>query len=164
MKPEWRTDTVVQMCQAMRESKDYSSLPILADALQDAGCDDEALLAGLRLHPDEIESQRLVALIYSDKTAAAVDHIEQAAANLGPRAFCEEGDGYGKEVLTDYGRMMRIGNRWTDDADGWGYTTEHGSDDLRDRGSQIDYDLFWEAYSAITGKLSSGGNPFSCTC
>lgn len=164
MKPEWRTTTVVQICQTIRETGNWSALPILADALQDAGCDDETMLGQLRGRPDEIEAQRLVALIYSDKTAEAVKHIEQVANDMGPRAFCEEGDGYGQEVPTDYARLMRVGNRWTNDSHGWGYTTEHGSESLRDRDNYIDFELFWEAHSIITGKKRSEGNPFSCTC
>jgi hypothetical protein len=37
--PEWRTDTAVSLAKQMYESRDFSAMPILADALQDAGCD-----------------------------------------------------------------------------------------------------------------------------
>jgi hypothetical protein len=37
--PEWRTDTAVALARQMYESGEFSALPILADALQDAGCD-----------------------------------------------------------------------------------------------------------------------------
>ena len=37
--PEWRTFTAVALAQQMYESRDFSAMPILADALQDAGCD-----------------------------------------------------------------------------------------------------------------------------
>jgi hypothetical protein len=36
--PSWRTDTVITLARAMHESHDYSAMPILADALEDAGC------------------------------------------------------------------------------------------------------------------------------
>jgi hypothetical protein len=42
--PEWRTDTVIALAQQMYESRDFSALPILADALQDAGCDSPEIL------------------------------------------------------------------------------------------------------------------------
>jgi hypothetical protein len=42
--PEWRTDTAVTLAAQMYEARDFSAMPILADALQDAGCDDPALL------------------------------------------------------------------------------------------------------------------------
>ena len=34
----WRTDTAVALSRQMYESRDFSAMPILADALQDAGC------------------------------------------------------------------------------------------------------------------------------
>ena len=46
--PEWRTDTVTALARQMYASEDFSAMPILADALQDAGCDDEAVLAHCR--------------------------------------------------------------------------------------------------------------------
>ena len=42
--PEWRTDTAVSLAKQMYESRDFGAMPILADALQDAGCDNEAVL------------------------------------------------------------------------------------------------------------------------
>jgi hypothetical protein len=42
--PSWRTDTAVALARQMYESRDFSAMPILADALQDAGCDDEHTL------------------------------------------------------------------------------------------------------------------------
>ena len=46
--PAWRTSTVVGVASQARATGDYSGTPILADALQDAGCCDEELLAHLR--------------------------------------------------------------------------------------------------------------------
>lgn len=46
--PEWRTETVVAVARQMFERREYGSAPILADALQGAGCDDADLLAHLR--------------------------------------------------------------------------------------------------------------------
>jgi hypothetical protein len=40
----WRTDTAVALARAMYESRDFSAMPILADALQDAGCDSNDVL------------------------------------------------------------------------------------------------------------------------
>jgi hypothetical protein len=42
--PEWRTDTAVALAQQMYDSREFSALPILADALQDVGCADEDVL------------------------------------------------------------------------------------------------------------------------
>jgi len=42
--PQWRTSTTISLAQQMYESRDFSPLPILADALQDAGCDNDDML------------------------------------------------------------------------------------------------------------------------
>lgn len=42
--PDWRTETVRLLVEQMRASGDFSAMPILADALQDAGCESEAVL------------------------------------------------------------------------------------------------------------------------
>ena len=46
--PEWRTSTAVGIARGMYESRDFSAMPILADALQDAGCDSEDILSHCR--------------------------------------------------------------------------------------------------------------------
>ncbi len=42
--PSWRTDTAMSLARTMYDSRDFSAMPILADALQDAGCDNEDIL------------------------------------------------------------------------------------------------------------------------
>jgi hypothetical protein len=42
--PSCRTTTAIQLAQQMYDSRDFSAMPILADALQDAGCDNADLL------------------------------------------------------------------------------------------------------------------------
>ncbi|WP_239465862.1 hypothetical protein [Gemmata sp. SH-PL17] len=42
--PNWHTDTAVTLASQMYESRDFSAMPILADALQDAGCNDDRIL------------------------------------------------------------------------------------------------------------------------
>lgn len=42
--PHWRTSTVAALASQMDLSGDFSAVPILADALQDAGCDIEPML------------------------------------------------------------------------------------------------------------------------
>jgi hypothetical protein len=46
--PEWRTDAAVALARQMYDSRDFSAMPILADALQDAGCDNADILAHCR--------------------------------------------------------------------------------------------------------------------
>ena len=42
--PAWRTRTAVALAGQMYESRDFGAMPILADALQDAGCTSEDIL------------------------------------------------------------------------------------------------------------------------
>ena len=42
--PNWRTSTAVALAQLMYDSRDFFQMPILADALQDAGCDNDDIL------------------------------------------------------------------------------------------------------------------------
>jgi hypothetical protein len=46
--PAWLTSTVVALARQMYESGDFSGMPILADALQDAGCEDAPILSHCR--------------------------------------------------------------------------------------------------------------------
>lgn len=40
----WQTETVLALARTMYESREFSAMPILADALQDAGCDNADIL------------------------------------------------------------------------------------------------------------------------
>jgi hypothetical protein len=42
--PTWRSETAVLLARSMYESRDFSAMPILADALQDAGCGNDDVL------------------------------------------------------------------------------------------------------------------------
>lgn len=45
---DWRTEVVLGLARELHRSRDFAALPILADALQDAGCDDENVLSHCR--------------------------------------------------------------------------------------------------------------------
>jgi hypothetical protein len=51
--PEWRTTTAVSLARQMYEARDFSALPILADALQDAGCTSTEILNHCR-DPEQV--------------------------------------------------------------------------------------------------------------
>jgi hypothetical protein len=63
--PEWLTSTVVALAQHMYESRDFSAMPILADALQDAGCDNEEVLNHCRQAGEHVRGCWVVDLILS---------------------------------------------------------------------------------------------------
>jgi hypothetical protein len=46
--PTWRTGTAVELARGMYEAREFAAMPILADALQDAGCDNEDVLTHCR--------------------------------------------------------------------------------------------------------------------
>lgn len=46
--PAWRTEAVVALAQQMYEARDFGPMPVLADALDDAGCANAEILAHCR--------------------------------------------------------------------------------------------------------------------
>jgi hypothetical protein len=46
--PSWRTDAALALARQMYDSRDFGAVPILADALQDAGCEDASILGHCR--------------------------------------------------------------------------------------------------------------------
>ena len=46
--PRWLTSTVVDLASAIYEERAFDRMPILADALMDAGCDNEEIIAHCR--------------------------------------------------------------------------------------------------------------------
>jgi hypothetical protein len=45
---EWQTDTAMSLARTMYDAREFSAMPILADALQDAGCDNDDTLSHCR--------------------------------------------------------------------------------------------------------------------
>ncbi len=46
--PEWRTETVLALASAIEAEHAFDRMPILADALEEAGCDEQPMLDHLR--------------------------------------------------------------------------------------------------------------------
>jgi hypothetical protein len=46
--PSWRTPTVVTFATTIYDGRDFAAMPVLADALEESGCDDPELLGHLR--------------------------------------------------------------------------------------------------------------------
>jgi hypothetical protein len=61
--PSWLTATVVTLARQMYEGRSFSLMPILADALQDAGCGDEAVLSHCRGNGPHIRGCWVVDLV-----------------------------------------------------------------------------------------------------
>ncbi|HEV3439785.1 MAG TPA: hypothetical protein VG122_20635 [Gemmata sp.] len=59
----WLTPTVLALAQQMYDSRDFSAMPILADALQDADCDNEDVLNHCRQLGEHIRGCFVVDLL-----------------------------------------------------------------------------------------------------
>jgi hypothetical protein len=46
--PQWQTRTVIDLARAVYEARDFAAMPVLADALEEAGCDDADVLTHCR--------------------------------------------------------------------------------------------------------------------
>jgi hypothetical protein len=65
--PTWFTSTVIALAKQMYESHDFSPMSILADALQDAGCGNENVLAHCRHGGIHMRGCHLVDLVLKKK-------------------------------------------------------------------------------------------------
>jgi hypothetical protein len=61
--PEWRTSAVLDLAGQVYESRNYSLMPILADALQDAGCDNADVLEHCRRPGEHVRGCWVVDLV-----------------------------------------------------------------------------------------------------
>jgi hypothetical protein len=167
--PEWRTKTVIDLCQSMREAQDWSALPILADALQDAGCPEGELLTELRGGAKGYaRSAALVACAMSAESADAVQWLEHFTRNNDCPDF---------EPVVNAATGHHYENGKSDYPDeGGGYDSYYGSENDgeylyfsgRDAHAAIPAE-FWNYVEAATGTRIPGADraqsfSFSCSC
>lgn len=153
MKPEWRTDTVVAICKTIRQDQDFSACPILADALEDAGCDDPELLTNLRQPSgDYVTDSCLVAAVLSPDANAAVLGITALAEELG------DSDGYGGDENSVVQEMTFrvLMEAALDSLDGGYGITQYGSESWRDHMNKYRYEEFWKNFEILTGRKPKG--------
>ncbi len=155
IKPEWRTSTVVSLCVSMREQQDYSAMPILADALQDADCDDAKLLEFLRAgDAGKIDAERAVACVMSQDGCVAVQWMDDYAGAIGGGHFSD----YNSRQMT-YEILIDGARRYIDSGE-----RVLGGSELE---GEIVPDSFWNYYEAITGRMvyhHYRQSFFSCSC
>jgi hypothetical protein len=63
LNPSWLTSTVLTLATGIYEEKAFDRMPILADALQDAGCDNEEILQHCRQPGEHVRGCYLIDLI-----------------------------------------------------------------------------------------------------
>ena len=61
--PQWLTDTAVSLARQMYDARDFSAMPILAYALQDAGCDSDDILNHCRQPGEHVRGCWVVDLV-----------------------------------------------------------------------------------------------------
>lgn len=141
----WLSADVVGLCRSMRETQDYSALPMLHDALMEAGFHEERCLLQMR-SAEGINACRLVALIFSKDTADAVLWIE---------AFASQLDLSYRELMEHVRNYIETGDVFT----------EYGSSNMSDIfwGSSED---FWRNYELVIGSevKEKDASIFSCSC
>lgn len=181
IKPKWRTSSVTGLCLAMRQENDYGALPILADAMEDAECDDTELLSRLRgggLTP--IESQKLVSLIMSDETAEAVHWMERFVRSINYSdydSYDAETDKYINERQSDtnphdYNYIIQQGmvgcglmqNEWGGPKQ-MCFGTDDGADYFRSSESNVrEFYRNWSLATGLAGPTNLNEVHFRCAC
>jgi len=61
--PQWRTSTAVTLAEQMYNSRDFAAMPILADAIQEAGCDNADILNHCRGNEPHVRGCWVVDLV-----------------------------------------------------------------------------------------------------
>jgi hypothetical protein len=125
----------------MLDTREFDALPILSDALLDGGCTDSELVAQCR-DPElkSILAERIVNLVYSEETAAAVRWLEQFARDIGYEG--QEPPTYSYEQVIDIGHQgVSDGHMyfWSDDGANF---FRDGEDNQRE---------FFRNWSLVTG-------------
>lgn len=142
MDDSWRTSDVLAIIAGMRQTQDYSALPILADAMQDAEYPDEGVLTQFRSGVDDITACRLLCLVMGGEYAESVKWMDE----------------FVKEFEVGYGELaeaIKETPSWPDT-----YDPEKSS---RFADKQDD---FWKHWQVVTGqeKVNVWYDPFECSC
>ena len=157
------------LCRQMLDSRIFEALPILADALQDAGCTDHDLLAQCRdPNANRIQAERLVNLVYSDETAAAVRWLEQFVRDINYRDYKNLDDRVGTPSDSNphtYERIMRAAQNSLISG-GMSFASDAGADFFRESKDNR-REFFWH-WSLVTGVMVPEDvrerMRFSCSC
>lgn len=150
----FRTTASVDLCRTMRESQDFSALPVLADALEEAGYDDPAVLMSMRRPGvSRAEGCLLVGRVESPDTAAAADAVDRIAGMA--RDAHESADSILRTAL------HHLDNEYDHDAYVCFGDTNYPEPDSEE------WEEFWAAVRLLTGAAvppGYGASFFICAC
>jgi hypothetical protein len=153
----------------MLDTRAFDPMPILADALQDAGCTDDKLLRQCQ-NPDlkSVRAERLVNLIYSDETAAAVRWLEQFVRDINYRNYKDENDEVGTESDDHphtYESIIETGHQGVNEGVMY-FSSDAGAGFFRS--GKENRREFFRNWSLVTGvavpEETQNGISFSCAC
>lgn len=80
----WNDHTVVRLAQSIYESRDFTGLPIVADALEDAGCTDHDILTHCRQGENHVKGCWVVDLLtgHRDENVKGIVHAQERFLHL----------------------------------------------------------------------------------
>ena len=144
----WRTSTVIDLGRHMLDANDFSLLPVLGDALMDAGCDSQELIDACSNEQVGLFARRICAMIASEDLAESVKWL----------------DDFADYWNFDYEQMMAAPFEENEQ----GYIVAHGYD-LHSRTDLDDDDeqQFYRHLTAVTGQKvppRESNGLYTCSC
>jgi len=186
--PRWLTSTVCGLLDNVIANAVYESLPVLADALEDCGCDDHDLLARLRVGDNWAEQFKWfksrggwkpekvlewLARWSRPECAAAIAEVERIAKAIGGSSggYKRYRDNYEYPLMEMSFSMLMCGadewNRTYDFNSSWPsgeYLTQMGSENWCAEFPEH-AEAFWKAWQTLTGDVPAAPESFfSCSC
>jgi hypothetical protein len=164
---KWRTSTVIGLCQSMRETQDYTALPILADALQDADCDNNKLLETLRKGPTGYgHDSVLVAAILLSDAAESFNYMKSLADSLGaPERYSYNEDEYNVGSPLTWIDLMETAHSVNGaEKYNWDHYIHMGTNEEYKSIFWGQEKEFWRHYQKLTGETVKNDDASSCSC
>jgi len=160
MNAEWRTSTVTALCHVMLDKRDFAALPILADALEDAGCTDREILDGCRGGKlSSIMNERLVNIVFSEETEKAAEYMEEMASELFDDYEAER-----SAHTLNYEGMIKLGHDILDESGAF-FGADSPTDFFRQDYNRVE---FFRNWSLLTGVRVAASTidvlEFRCAC
>jgi hypothetical protein len=108
----WRTSTVVALARSIYECRDYGPMPLLADAIQDAGCENEDILNHCRSAGPHVRGYWVVDLVLRKNEYYLCSRSHHLAKPVhGARLFVLHGARFRRVVRSHFGRTCMKAQR-----------------------------------------------------
>lgn len=153
----WNDGTVPKLAQTIYDDKRLDLLPILADALEEAGHPEQERIRKLFCNgPSKIAAMREISLLIGGELADSVAWIDEYVKKFPGHDASEEG--YWNNPDITYEMIMQLA------VDG-NFITEGGAEDWRSTWYNSE-DQFWDHYEKVMGEVAEhrGETLFSCSC